>query len=216
MGSVVAGIEAATTSLQNPRLRPSGQEVAQLHELAGRIAQQEQFLREKLTNCAAGWVPEIYQKSDEHMSRAQSAIRTAAQGKIRWSILRRNLVAIYQGHPASTIDSPSLKARKARKAQKGWALRSLNTSAILAWAVSLPPSSWEEMDQLVFNDVVKQMTQTAEGDKHMAEIASHARNTVRNLGTEEPFCNITSYTNFVDSKPLCRSLWRWIRSLGKV
>ncbi|KAF4448119.1 Reticulocyte-binding protein 2 like protein a [Fusarium austroafricanum] len=119
---------------------PSGQEVTQLHEMAARTLQHAQYLHEKFTVCASGWTPEIFQKPDEHMSQAQSAMRTAAQGKVKWLILRRNLVAIYQGHTVSAVDSPSLKARKARKAQKGRTLRGLDAGAILAWTVSLPPT----------------------------------------------------------------------------
>ncbi|RSM19763.1 hypothetical protein CDV31_001394 [Fusarium ambrosium] len=197
MGSIVQSIEAIAPRLQNPRLRPSDQEVTQLHELATSILEQAQCLRDKSISYASAWTSEIFQKSDEHMSRVHSTIQTAAQGKVKWSILRRNLAAIYQGHSASVVDSPSLKARKARKAQKGLTLRSLGAGAILAWGVSLPPSLWEEMDQLVFNDVAKQMTEAAVGSEPVAEIASNARDIIRSLGKEEPFCGIESYHHFV-------------------
>lgn len=204
MGSIIASIEAIGPRLHNPRLRPSDQEVTRLHELATSMLEHAQYLRDKSISCASAWAPEIFQKSDEHMSRAQSAIQTAAEGKVKWSILRRNLAAIYQGHSASVVDSPSLKARKARKAQKGLTLRSLGAGAILAWGVSLPPSLWEEMDQLVFNDVTKQMTEAAVGSEPIAEIASNARDIIRDLGKEEPFCGIESYQHFVHGEPETR------------
>ncbi|RTE70367.1 hypothetical protein BHE90_015238 [Fusarium euwallaceae] len=197
MGSIVQSIEAIAPRLQNPRLRPSDQEVTQLHELATSMLEQAQCLRDKSISCASAWTSEIFQKSDEHMSRIHSTIRTAAQGKVKWPILRRNLAAIYQGHSASVVDSPSLKARKARKAQKGMTLRSLGAGAILAWGVSLPPSLWEVMDQLVFNDVTKQMTEAAVGSEPIAEIALNAQDIIRDLGKEEPFCGIESYHHFV-------------------
>ncbi|KAJ4314845.1 hypothetical protein N0V84_008676 [Fusarium piperis] len=195
--SIITSMESIGPRLQNPRLRPSDQEVTQLHELATRMLERAQCLRDKSISCASEWTSEIFQKSDEHMSRAQSAIRTAAQGKVKWSILRRNLAAIYQGHSASVVDSPSLKARKARKAQKSLTLRKLGAGAILAWGVSLPPSLWEEMDQLVFNDVTKQMTEAAVGSEPISEIALNARDIIRDLGKEEPFCGIESYHHFV-------------------
>ncbi|KAM4057189.1 hypothetical protein HRG_004029 [Hirsutella rhossiliensis] len=189
MGSIAASMGAISPRLRNPTLRPSGQEVTQLHELAARILEHAQSLREKLTACAA-----------------QSNIRAAAQGQIKGSILKRNLVAIFQGHSASAVDSPSLKARKARKTEKGRVLRSLGAGPILAWAVSLPPSSWEEMDQLVFNDVARQMVDAGAGGEPVADIAVNVRDTIRELEREEPFCNIAPYGRFVEEvEELARS-----------
>lgn len=53
------------------------------------------------------------------------------------------------------------------------------------------------MDQLVFNDVTKQMTEAAVGSEPIAEIALNARDIIRDLGKEEPFCGIESYHHFV-------------------
>lgn len=203
MGTIVASMEAITPKLQNPKLRPSGQQVTQLHELVARIREHAQCLDEELTACAPAWRPKIFKKSDELMSRAQPAIRAAAEGQVRTPIFRRNLVAIFPGHSASTVDSPRLKARKARKVQKGRKIRRLGTGAILAWAVSLQPSKWEEMDDLVFNDVATQMVEAGAGGEPMAEIALNTRDTIRDLAKEKPFCDVASFGRFVQGEPSC-------------
>ncbi|KND88039.1 hypothetical protein TOPH_07335 [Tolypocladium ophioglossoides CBS 100239] len=188
MGSIDARMEAITARLQNPKLRPSGQEVTQLHELVARILQHTQSLREKLTAFALGWTPEIFQKSDEHMSRAQSAIRAAAQGQVKRSIFRRNLVAIFQGHSALAVDSPRLRARKARKAKKGQKIRRLGA------------------DELIFNGFATQMVKAGAGGEPAAEIALNVRDTICDLGKEEPFRNVASYGLFVQEvEELARS-----------
>ncbi|KAF7553467.1 hypothetical protein G7Z17_g3595 [Cylindrodendrum hubeiense] len=196
MGLIAANIGAIPSRLESEKIRPSPHEIAQLHRLADRILRQAQCLSLTLPS-PIFWTPEMSQKSDEHMLRARSAIEAAAQGEFKGAILKRNLIAIFHGHLPSAIDSPSVKSRKERKSDKSRELRGLGAGSILAWAVSLPPSSWEEIDQIIFDDVVTRMDKAATDNKSVVEIALHVRKTIRDLGTEEPLCKYASYRNFV-------------------
>lgn len=192
MGFIAGYIEAVPVKFQYPEIRPSSQEVAQLHELAAKILQHAETLQTKLANCVAGWTSEIYQKADKHMSCARPAIQAMTQGQVKGQILKRNLVAIFQGRHASSIDSPNVRVRKERRTQKCETLRGLEPAVILAWGASLPPSTWEEMDRLVFNDLIKQVTEEAPTD-----LPPSVRETISALGKEEPLCSIATYHNFI-------------------
>ncbi|KAH8654681.1 hypothetical protein BGZ61DRAFT_203694 [Ilyonectria robusta] len=192
MGFIAGYIEAVPVKFQYPEIRPSSQEVAQLHELAAKILQHAETLQTKLANCVAGWTSEIYQKADKHMSCARPAIQAITQGQVKGPILKRNLVAIFQGRHASSIDSPNVRVRKERRTQKCETLRGLEPAVILAWGASLPPSTWEEMDRLVFNDLIKQVTEEAPTD-----LPPSVRETISALGKEEPLCSIAIYHNFI-------------------
>ncbi|KAK5989675.1 hypothetical protein PT974_07930 [Cladobotryum mycophilum] len=184
-------IESLPAKFRHPKIKPSRQEADQFHELVIKIGQNVDSLQKDLASCATGWTPEIYQKADEHMLRAHPALHALDTGQVKGPILRRNLVAIFQGRHASSVDSAQVRARKKKRMQKCETLRSLDPKVILAWGTALPPSTWEEMDQLVFNDLVKQVTIGA-----TAEIPSSIGDMIRNLGAEEPFCNIPTYLDF--------------------
>ncbi|KJZ70543.1 hypothetical protein HIM_10087 [Hirsutella minnesotensis 3608] len=189
----IAGrIEAIPAKLQRPGIRPSSQEVAKLHGLIVEIVQQAKALERKLAECATGWTSEVYQKADDHMSRARPAIQAISQGQIKGPILRRNLVAIFQGPQISSVDSPKVKMRKKSRAQRCETLRGLEPAIILAWGASLPPSIWEEMDRLVFNDLIKQVAVEA-----IIDLPFSVREIVSSLTREEPFCSIAAYRSFV-------------------
>lgn len=192
MGSIVGHLEAVPAKLQHFKLRPSCHEVGQLYELAANILQHAQALQRKLDDCATEWTPEVYQKADECMLRARPAVEAISQGQIKGPILRRNLIAIFQGRQPSTIDSQQVKARKAKRTQRCQMLRGLGPAVVLAWGVSVPPSAWEEMDQRVFNDLVRQMTKEA-----VTDLPSNIRKTLTELGREEPFRSIATYCEFV-------------------
>ncbi|KAK1762575.1 hypothetical protein QBC33DRAFT_282382 [Phialemonium atrogriseum] len=138
MESIVRHINSIPAKFEHSALRPSSQEVSQLRELATKTLQHAQTLHRKLTDCATEWAPEVYEKADKHMSQARPAIQAMIQGQIKGPILRRNLVAIFQGRQPSTVDSPQVKARKAKRTQKCETLRSLGPATVLAWGGLLP------------------------------------------------------------------------------
>ncbi|KAH7008897.1 hypothetical protein EDB80DRAFT_683879 [Ilyonectria destructans] len=137
------------------------------------------------------------QKSNEPMSRAHTPIQAAAQVEFKGSILKRNLVAIFHGRSPSAVESPSVRERRVRKADESRLLRILGAAPIMAWAVSLPLSSREEIDQDVFDDVVSRMHKAGTESEPVAEVALNAREMIRDLANEEPLCKSSPYGYFV-------------------
>ncbi|POR32213.1 Uncharacterized protein TPAR_07592 [Tolypocladium paradoxum] len=195
LSSIAERIEAIPAMFRQPDFRPSSQEAAGVKELASKILRQAETLQRKVTECEAGWTPEVYRKADGHMSRAGPMIRLVANGQIKWPILRRNLVAIFQGPQVSSVDSANLKSRKNNRGQRAEALRSQEPAVILAWGASLAPSTWEEMDRLVFNDLVKRVAKQAQ--EVVSDLPPTILEIVRSLGEEEPLTRIEEYQDFV-------------------
>ncbi|KAK1764381.1 hypothetical protein QBC33DRAFT_197524 [Phialemonium atrogriseum] len=192
MGLVVAGIEVIPAKFHHPELRPSYEEATRLNQLASQILECAKAVQDALTECAAAWAPDVPKKADEHMSIARLALQTAARGEVRGLGLKKNLGIIFKGPQGSTLDSPQPKTRKTRRAERCKALRSMAPGAILAWAVSLPCSLWEDVGQHIFNNLLKQMA-----DKALSGLPANALDTIRSLGQEEPLEGVVEYKNFV-------------------
>lgn len=126
------------------------------------------------------------------MSRARPAVEALSKGHIKGPIFRRNLIAIFQGRQPTAIDSPQVRARKIKRTQRCQVLRNLGPAVILTWGVSIPPSTWEEMDLRVFNDVLKQMT-----NEVVTDLPRGVQTIVSALGREEPLNSIAAFGDFV-------------------
>ncbi|KAH6988150.1 hypothetical protein BKA56DRAFT_669717 [Ilyonectria sp. MPI-CAGE-AT-0026] len=137
------------------------------------------------------------QKSNELMSRAHTPIQAAVQVEFKCSILKRNLVAIFHWRSPSAVESLSVSARNARKADGGRLLRVLGAAPITAWAVSLPLSSREEIDQDVFDDAVSLMHKAGTESEPVTGIALNVRDMIRDQANEEPLCKSSPCGYFV-------------------
>lgn len=87
--------------------------------------------------------------------------------------------------------------------------RVLGAAPITAWAVSLLLSSWEEIDQDVFDDAVSLMHKAGTESEPVTGIALNVRDMIRDQANEEPLCKSSPCGYFVQREPTCRLLLQW-------
>lgn len=187
--SLLLKFDALPGKIQDPEVRPSAQQAAQLEALAPRLCEGAQALQAALASQSPAWTREVRERCDARMAKARAAIQDIRRDVVKWPTLKRNLVVIFQGPQVSAVDTGE---RKAKKAKMCLALRQAGHAAILAWAVSFPPSSWEEMPQAVFQELVKQMAAES-----IDELPPKTQTTICALAEEEPLCGIEAYGEFV-------------------
>lgn len=97
MRFVSTRIEAIPTRFQCHGFRPSSLEVAQIHDVVAELIYRAEAMEKELIKCAIGWTADVYLAVDDRMSRIRPTMQAIRQGQIKATVLRRNLVTIFQG-----------------------------------------------------------------------------------------------------------------------
>lgn len=138
--SVLLKIETLPAKTQEPEVRPSAQQLAELEALVPKICEAAQAFQAALSVQALVWTREVRERCDAKMVKARAAIQDLKRDVVKWPTVKRNLVVISQGPPQpSAVDTDGIKERKAKRAKVCLALREAGHAVVLAWAVSFPP-----------------------------------------------------------------------------
>ncbi|KAL9101970.1 MAG: hypothetical protein Q9163_002828 [Psora crenata] len=204
MKALATQLDEFPAKIEDPQLRPSYRQSAQLQQLATNISQFAQNLLNTLAPYATiFWAQEFKGKSIGHIAQAESLMQTAREGQPNIVILKRNLVLIFHGPSISITDSEGVIKRKERTRLRCHKLRDLDSAVIVAWGLSVQPSAWEMMSQDVFDYLLDEMKKVVPDD-----VLPNILGTIRALGSEEPLSGILLYHEFLQGDSRCEGRWK--------
>lgn len=137
------------------------------------------------------------QPTDDGIKLLAQARQYEAEKQLNVTILRRNLILIFEGPKNSALDSNQIKARKRVLRDRCSTLRGLYPHAIVRWARYFPPSAWTtgSMSEPTFDYLVEALDSEDE-----CTLPPEIRAILRTLGAEEPLMQSREYRSFVEGE----------------
>lgn len=187
-------INTTRNKLQAAKIRSTKSKIRVLQALAKKITQAATELSESIGTSieSQGKHP-----TDEGIKLLAQTRQYLAEDQVNVTILKRNLVLIFEGPKDSALDSTHIKARKKTLRERCRIVCDLQPDTIVKWARSFPPSAWSPgiMSQATFDFLVDELESE---EKHA--LPSSVCSVLHTLETEEPLDRNYKYKNFVKGK----------------
>lgn len=135
--------------------------------------------------------------TDDAIKLLGQAKQCEAEKKPNVTILKRNLILIFEGPKFSVLDSNQIKARKRVLRDRCSTLRGLYPHAIVRWARNFPPSVWTTgtMSEPTFDYLVEALNSEDE-----CTLPTGIYAILQALGDEDPLMQSCEYRSFVEGE----------------
>ncbi|KAL2809880.1 hypothetical protein BDW59DRAFT_155654 [Aspergillus cavernicola] len=153
LSALISAVEGAVNKIDS--LSPPPDQLSKLTDLTLRLTEAASCLERKTESAKYSRATRV----DEEIEKLKQANRDSlTNGNLpKPSLLRKNVVLIFQGPNISALDRADVRTRKETTRERCAILRSLNIDGVISWAASYNPSTWAggTMAWDVFNRLIE-------------------------------------------------------------